>query len=158
MKVVAKKAAGWWIWRYKLNFCSDFCTARPKFAPKFAPELQAFAPTFAALFDKHIAGTYKKISYRLINPTAFAMGFSLFIRSRIYSLAEESWNAQRAIGTAAGYWNAAGFLACSLALLEHRIAATRVCVCDGNAMRVRWTCDDFELRCKITAKNWIKKR
>ena len=77
-KVVAKKAAGWWIWRYKLNFCSDFCTARPKFAPKFAPELQAFAPTFAALFDKHIAGTYKKISYRLINPTAFAMGFSYF--------------------------------------------------------------------------------
>ena len=35
------------------------------------------------------------------------MGFSLFIRSRIYSLAFDSWNARRAIGTAAGYWNRA---------------------------------------------------
>ena len=30
-----------------------------------------------------------------------------------------------------------------LELLERRIAVTRVCVCDGNAMNVRWTCDAF---------------
>ena len=61
------------------------------------------------------------------HPTALAMGFSLFIRSRIYSLAFDSWNARRAIGTARRL----------LELLERRIAAIRIRVCDGNAMNVR---------------------
>ena len=34
-------------------------------------------------------------------------GIFLFIRSRIYSLAFDSWNARRAIGTATGFWNRA---------------------------------------------------
>ena len=32
---------------------------------------------------------------------------------------------------------------------------TRVRVCDGNAMNVRWACDDFELRCKGSTNFWI---
>ena len=38
-------------------------------------------------------------------------------------------------------WNSRRLLERALALLERRIAVTRVRVCDGNAMNVRWTCD-----------------
>ena len=40
-----------------------------------------------------------------------------------------------------GSWNSRRLLERALSLLERRIAVTRVRVCDGNAMNVRWTCD-----------------
>ncbi|MGN0238714.1 MAG: hypothetical protein ACI4AW_01680, partial [Paludibacteraceae bacterium] len=43
----------------------------------------------------------------------------------------------RDLGTPEGQLEQPQALACSLALLERRIAAIRVLVCDGNAMRVR---------------------
>ena len=53
------------------------------------------------------------------------------------------WNARRATGTAAGSGTREAqlerrrLLGRALALLERRIAVTRVRVCDGNAMNVR---------------------
>ena len=42
-------------------------------------------------------------------------------------------------------WNSRRLLERALALLERHIAVTRVCVCDGNAMNVRWACDESPL-------------
>ena len=55
-------------------------------------------------------------------------------------------------------WNSRRLLERALALLERRIAATHVRVCDGNAMRVRWACDAFELRVQNYCKNLDKKK
>ena len=65
------------------------------------------------------------------------------------------WTARRASGPPAGLLEQPQALGTrALALLERRLAATQARVCDGNAMRVRWACGDFELRCKITAFFW----
>ena len=71
------------------------------------------------------------------------------------------WNARRASGTARSailYCLLAGDIISvplSSGTPAGLIAATRARVCDGNAMRVRWACDDFELRCKGSTKFWI---
>ena len=58
----------------------------------------------------------------------------LLERPKGYWNSRRLWNARSAIGTPAGSGTRE-------ALLERRIAVTRVRVCDGNAMNVRWTCD-----------------
>ena len=57
------------------------------------------------------------------------------------------WNARRAIGTASGPGTPSGL-----------IAATRVRVCDGNAMNVRWTCDASFLGLPKISDFWGEQR